>query len=128
MDFLTEIVARKRERVAEAKAVRGIESLRAEALEMRALHASPHALLGALGNGARLNVIAEVKRASPSKGVINAGIDPADVAMKYEAGGACAVSVLTEEDRFRGSLEDLRRVRAAVGLPVLSKDFIFDEY
>lgn len=127
MDFLTEIVARKRERVAEAKALRGIESLRAEAFQVRE-HAGAHALLGALGGGARLNVIAEVKRASPSKGVINGAIDPADIAMKYEAGGACAVSVLTEEDRFCGSLEDLRRVRTAVGLPVLRKDFIFDEY
>lgn len=128
MDFLTEILARKRERVAEAKALRAIESLRAEALEVRAAPARPHALQGALSNGARLNVIAEVKRASPSKGMINGSVDPAEMAMKYEAGGACAVSVLTEEDRFCGSLEDLRRVRAAVGLPVLRKDFIFDEY
>jgi indole-3-glycerol phosphate synthase len=101
--------------------------MRAEALGVRAV-ARPHALLKALADDARLCVIAEVKRASPSKGVISADINPAAVARAYEAGGACAVSVLTEEDRFRGSLEDLRRVRAAVQLPVLRKDFIFDEY
>ena len=90
--------------------------------------ALPHALRAALSDEGRLNVIAEVKRASPSKGVIKAEIEPGEVARSYEAGGACAVSVLTEEDRFRGSLEDLRRVRAAVRLPVLRKDFIFDDY
>jgi indole-3-glycerol phosphate synthase len=127
MDFLTEILASKRERVAEARALRAVEELRAAALEVRE-RARPHALLDALKDGAGLNVIAEVKRASPSKGLINADVNPAEVARAYEAGGACAVSVLTEEDRFRGSLEDLRKVRAAVRLPVLRKDFIFDEY
>jgi indole-3-glycerol phosphate synthase len=127
MDFLTEIVARKRERLAEAKALCAVEELRARAFGVRE-RARPHALLDALKDGSRLNVIAEVKRASPSKGIIKAEINPSEVALKYEAGGACAVSVLTEEDRFRGSLEDLRRVRAAVRLPVLRKDFIFEEY
>lgn len=127
MDFLTEIVARKQERLARAKKLCAQTVLRAEALEVRK-RARAHALLGALADGSRLNVIAEVKRASPSKGVINAGINPAEVAQKYQAGGACAVSVLTEEDRFLGSLEDLMAVRAAIGLPVLRKDFIFDEY
>ncbi|HEY0319971.1 MAG TPA: indole-3-glycerol phosphate synthase TrpC [Pyrinomonadaceae bacterium] len=127
MDFLTEIMARKRERLAEARALCAVEALRAKALEVRAC-ARSHALLAALKDGSRLHVIAEVKRASPSRGVINADINPAAVARAYEAGGACAISVLTEEDRFRGSLEDLRSVRAAVGLPVLRKDFIFDGY
>lgn len=127
MNFLTEILKLKRARVAEAKRLRAVEALRAEAFDMRA-SARPHALKSALTNDEGLNIIAEVKRASPSKGVINAGVNPADVATKYEAGGACAVSVLTEEDRFRGSLEDLREVRASVSLPLLRKDFIFDEY
>lgn len=127
MDFLTEILASKRERVAQAMALCAVEELRAEALEVRA-GTRAHALLGALKGGSRLNVIAEVKRASPSKGVINADMNPSEMARAYEAGGACAVSVLTEEDRFRGSLDDLRKVRAATGLPVLRKDFIFDEY
>jgi indole-3-glycerol phosphate synthase len=127
MDFLSEILAQKRERLAEAKKLRPIEALRAEALQVRE-GARPRALLHALRDSSRLNVIAEVKRASPSKGIINSGINPAEVARAYEAGGACAISVLTEENRFRGSLEDLRMVRAAVHLPVLRKDFIFDEH
>lgn len=127
MDFLTEILELKRLRLAESKKVRPFEALRAAALDVRR-HARAHALRAALSDDARLNVIAEVKRASPSKGVINALINPAELAAKYEAGGACAVSVLTEEDRFRGSLEDLRAVRASVRVPVLRKDFIFDEY
>ena len=75
-----------------------------------------------------VTVIAEIKRASPSKGEIRAHVEPARVAREYEAGGAAAISVLTEEDRFRGSLDDLRAVRGAVGLPLLRKDFIFDEF
>lgn len=127
MDFLTEILALKRERLAEAQKTRTLEALRSEALAVRA-GARPFALRAALEDDARLNIIAEVKRASPSKGMINADVNPAEVARKYWAGGACAVSVLTEEDRFLGSLEDLRAVRAAVNLPLLRKDFIFDEY
>lgn len=74
-----------------------------------------------------LGVIAEIKRRSPSRGVLDSGLDPATRAKDYEAGGACAVSVLTEPDHFDGSDEDLRTVKAAVGLPVLRKDFVLDE-
>ena len=70
-----------------------------------------------------LSVIAEFKRASPSRGVINAGMDPAERAAAFEAGGAAAVSVLTEPDHFRGGPEDLAAARAAATLPVLRKDF-----
>ena len=73
-----------------------------------------------------LSVIAEIKRKSPSKGVLNAGLDPVQLAMKYAAGGASAISVLTDEG-FGGTLKDLRAVIEAVpGIPVLRKDFIVD--
>ncbi len=75
-----------------------------------------------------VNVIAELKRASPSKGRIRMDLDLADVAASYEANGAAAISVLTEENWFLGSLEILREVRARVALPLLRKDFIVDDY
>lgn len=75
-----------------------------------------------------VSVIAEVKRASPSKGVLAAIKDPAGLAADYEAGGAAAISVLTEERRFGGSVDDLRSVRATVSVPVLRKDFITTAY
>lgn len=74
------------------------------------------------------SVIAEVKRRSPSKGALSEIPDPAALASAYERGGAAAISVLTEERRFGGSLDDLRAVRAAVGLPLLRKDFIVESY
>ena len=89
--------------------------------------AENHLLRNALQKDA-INIIAEIKRASPSKGVINDKIDVAETARNYEKGGVCAISVLTEEDKFKGSLEDLRTARKAVKLPILRKDFIFDEF
>src|SRR4029079_6793672 len=74
------------------------------------------------------NVIAECKRRSPSKGVLAARYDPVAIAKQYEAGGAAAISVLTEPTFFDGALEHLGAVRAAVDLPLLRKDFIVDEY
>jgi indole-3-glycerol phosphate synthase len=126
-DFLTKIIERKRERLAEAKAVRPLEDVRREAHAARA-DARQHALRAAVGDAGRVNIIAEFKRASPSKGEIRAGASAAETARAYERGGAAAVSVLTEEDYFRGSLRDLAEVKAATRLPVLRKDFIFDKY
>ena len=126
-DFLTKIIEDKKKRLARARVECPPDRLRVEALRARE-RARPHALYGALSTVERFNVIAEIKRASPSKGVIRGAVEPAELARLYEAGGAVAISVLTEEDHFRGSLEDLRGVRAAVELPLLRKDFIFEEY
>jgi len=101
-----------------------------EALARRAEGASPRgtAFEAALGDCGRVNVIAECKRRSPSKGVLAASYDPEALAAAYERGGAAAVSVLTEPTFFDGALEHLARVRRTVQIPVLRKDFIVDEY
>src|SRR5712664_488332 len=127
MDFLSEIIAMKRQRLAAAKARAPLERMRELAQHFRA-GASPHAFAEALRSYSGINVIAEFKRRSPSKGKINSSAAPAAIAKIYEAAGAAAISVLTEEDYFDGSLEDLRRVREATWLPILRKDFIFDDY
>jgi indole-3-glycerol phosphate synthase len=82
----------------------------------------------ALSRKDRINLIAEIKRASPSKGVINDRIDVSETAQIYQRGGACAISVLTEETYFKGSINDLKTARATVNIPLLRKDFVVDEY
>ena len=124
--FLTEIIELKKKRLAIAKANCDFAELKQSAIARRAA-AEPFRLRGNLEHN-QINIIAEIKRASPSKGVINDKIDVAETARSYERGGACAISVLTEEDRFKGSLDDLRTARNAVNLPILRKDFIFDEF
>jgi len=128
-NFLDIIIERKRERLAMAVAARPLAEVREAAVAAR--EASPvmaHALRAALGRDDRFNVIAEIKRASPSKGDIRGAVDPAALAREYEANGAAAVSVLTEEDFFKGSLEDLRAVKSAMRLPALRKDFTVTEW
>ena len=127
MDFLSEIIAHKRMRVANNLQITPLEDVRRLAEEWRA-KAVPRALRSALAQSHGPNIIAEFKRASPSKGAIRAEADAREIAREYEASGAIAVSVLTEESRFMGSLADLRDVRSAVRLPILRKDFIVDEY
>ena len=126
MDILSKIIAQKRLRVDSAKAAAPIEELREQALAKRA-EAKPQALRYAL-KGENLNIIAEFKRRSPSKGAIRENADAMTIARSYQSAGAAAISVLTEENYFDGSLTDLRDVRSAVTIPVLRKDFIFDEY
>ena len=127
-DFLVNIVEKKRTRVASLKFTKPRDQVRDEAYRKRDERPA-HALRKALGDETAINIIAEIKKASPSKGELCVDvITPADVAGAYERGGAAAISVLTEEDYFRGSLSDLKQVRAAVSLPVLRKDFVVDEY
>jgi indole-3-glycerol phosphate synthase len=114
-DILKRIVARKHEELAEKRAP--LDAVKRERRDFaKALLAN------------RPAVIAEVKQASPSKGVLASDFDPVRTARQYEAGGAAAISVLTDRDFFRGSLADLERARAAVTVPVLRKDFTIDEY
>ena len=126
MNFLSDIIEGKKLRLMKARRLRPIEDLRAAALETRR-KAKRHAFLSALKKKG-LNIVAEIKRASPSRGVLCADADVAEIACAYQRGGAAAISVLTEEDHFQGSLDDLRLARAAVSIPILRKDFIFDEY
>ena len=124
--FLTEIIELKKKRLAVAKAARDLDELKVGATAKREA-SEKHRLRENLQRN-QINIIAEIKRASPSKGLINDKIDVAELARNYEIGGACAISVLTEEDKFCGSLEDLKIARSAIGLPILRKDFIFDEF
>ena len=127
-DFLATVVERKRTRLAHAVANRSRDQVRAEAFERRKISVA-HAFRTALGDEKAVNVIAEFKKASPSKGDLHHHrMGPAKVASAYRRGGAAAISVLTEEDYFGGSLDDLVEVRGAVNLPILRKDFIIDEY
>lgn len=120
---LDEIVAGVREDLALRQASLSEADLRAALADVAApLDPMPHF------RGAGSSVIAEVKRKSPSKGELADIPDPAALAKEYAAGGAAAISVLTEQRRFGGSLDDLRAVRAAVDTPLLRKDFIVTEY
>ena len=123
MSVLDEIVAGVRTDLAERRATISEADLRAALSDVDPPR-DPMPALSTPGS----SVIAEVKRRSPSRGDLAEILDPAALAEQYAAGGAAAVSVLTEQRRFAGSLEDLRAVRAAVDVPVLRKDFIVDPY
>jgi indole-3-glycerol phosphate synthase len=127
MNFLSEIIDQKRRRVETAKLSVSPDVLALMARRARESRA-PNLLSGALKDESKINIIAEFKRKSPSKGEIRANADPGVITRSYEASGAAAVSVLTEEDYFDGSLDDLRAARQAISIPVLRKDFIFEEY
>jgi len=124
-DLLRTIVAAT-ERITEARREREPVAI----LEARAAKATPRGdrFEEALGRRGRINVIAECKRRSPSKGVLAPTYDPVAIARQYEQGSAAAISVLTEPTFFDGALDHLTAVRAAVGLPLLRKDFIVDDY
>lgn len=126
MNVLSEIIAKKHERVAVAKELIAFDVVRSNAFAKRK-SSKAHVLRSALQNPG-VNIIAEFKRRSPSKGVIREDADLVSLVRSYHAGGAAAISVLTEQDYFDGSLADLEAVRRCVDLPVLRKDFVFDEY
>ncbi len=126
-DILKKIIAVKREEVAAGKAVRSMDQLRAEAAAQGPTRDFVGAIRAKIAAG-RPAVIAEVKKASPSKGVLRADFRPADIAASYEAGGAACLSVLTDRPFFQGDTEYLKQARAACGLPVLRKDFMIDPW
>ena len=126
-DILERIVAVKHEELAAARARRSLASWRDEAESRRDVRNFDGALGKQVAAG-RAAVIAEVKKASPSKGVLREHFVPADIAASYEAGGAAALSVLTDERFFQGSVAFLQQARGACNLPVLRKDFMIDEY
>jgi len=126
-DILERILATKRAEVEQAQARRSLPSLRAEAERRRDQRDFTGALRRKLAAG-QPAVIAEVKKASPSKGVLRAEFDPAAIAQRYAANGAACLSVLTDREYFQGAPEYLGLARDASGLPALRKDFIIDAY
>lgn len=122
--ILDKIVASKRQEVESAKRIRPLDDLRTAADKAP----PPRDFASALSSPGTIRLIAEVKKASPSKGVIRADFDPVAIARIYEQHGAACLSVLTDKPYFQGDLEYLQAIRQHVNVPLLRKDFIIDSY
>ncbi len=121
---LDKIVTKKWEEIAAAKSVRPLAEVEARLADAP----PPRDFLGALAAGGAVKLIAEVKKASPSKGLIRPDFHPVQIAKDYEAAGASCISCLTDESFFQGHLDYLVAIRQEVGLPILRKDFVLDPY
>lgn len=117
MTILNEILTEKRKEV---------ETLKQEEIPSKTRHKKVPTFTELMQKNDKIGIIAEYKRASPSKGMINEDVDPAEQAIQYETSGASAISVLTDTPFFKGTIKDLKRVREAVNIPILCKDFIID--
>jgi indole-3-glycerol phosphate synthase len=126
-DILARILATKAREVAAARTAKPLDALRAEARAAPPVRDFAGALRAKIESGSA-GVIAEIKKASPSRGVLRPIFEPAAIATRYEAGGAACLSVLTDRDYFQGAPEHLAAARAGCSLPALRKDFIVEEY
>ncbi|MCG7928019.1 MAG: indole-3-glycerol phosphate synthase TrpC [Candidatus Thiodiazotropha taylori] len=126
-DILKKIVARKQQEIADRLEKRSLQALQERLSESSAPRGFADAIAQRIAAG-EAGVIAEIKRASPSKGVLREDFQPAEIALSYQQGGAACLSVLTDIDFFQGSDDYLRQARAACSLPVIRKDFIIDPY
>ena len=125
-DILSQIVERKKEEIIKAKKTAPERAMREKALLPRKKR--PFFTVFENPESSQVNIIAEIKRASPSKGIFSLNLDPTTMARAYEQGGAVALSVLTDMDFFKGSPQDMKEARHATALPVLRKDFLISTY
>lgn len=126
--ILDRIIAHKRTEIESAKQRISYEDMRQRAEELQKAKPKSRRFQSALAKAPGVSLIAEVKKASPSKGLIRADFDPVHLAQAYVQGGAQAISILTDKEFFQGSLADFDAVRAVVDLPLLRKEFILDPY